>query len=81
MLLSFEDFTARLLAWTRRWDTEHCPAPLRGKTPLPAWRDDSTPLWDVPAVDPRTVTLEDVGTRTPTTRGIRFRRRGYVGHG
>ncbi|GGN47021.1 Mu transposase C-terminal domain-containing protein [Streptomyces fuscichromogenes] len=79
VLLGFEDFTARLLDWTLWWNTEHCPAPLRGKTPLEAWQDDPTPLRDVPAADLWTFTLEDAGTRTLTTRGIRFRRRDYAG--
>ncbi|WP_327321139.1 hypothetical protein OG735_00420 [Streptomyces sp. NBC_01210] len=79
VLLGFEDFTARLLAWTLWWNTEHRPAPLRGKTPLQAWQDDPTPLRDVPATDLWTFTLEDAGTRTLTPRGIRFRRRDYVG--
>ncbi|WOT32651.1 Mu transposase C-terminal domain-containing protein [Streptomyces coeruleorubidus] len=79
VLLGFEDFTARLLAWTLWWNTEHRPAPLRGKTPLEAWQDDPTPLRDVPATDLWTFTPEDAGTRTLTTRGIRFRRRDYVG--
>ncbi|WP_399428260.1 Mu transposase C-terminal domain-containing protein [Streptomyces sp. WAC 06783] len=79
VLLGFEDFTARLLAWTRWWNTEHHPAPLRGRTPLQAWQDDPTPLRDVAAADLWTFTLEDAGTRTLTTRGIRFRRRDYVG--
>ncbi|GHH27204.1 transposase family protein [Streptomyces lanatus] len=79
VLLSFEDFTARLLDWTRWWNTGHRPAPLRGKTPLEAWQDDPTPLRDVPAADLWTFTLEDAGTRTLTTRGVRFRRRDYVG--
>ncbi|MFI2025360.1 Mu transposase C-terminal domain-containing protein [Streptomyces olivaceoviridis] len=79
VLLGFEDFTARLLAWTRWWNTEHRPAPLRGKTPLEAWQDDPTPLRDVPAADLWTFTLEDAGTRTLTTCGIRFRKRDYVG--
>ncbi|MGW1658979.1 Mu transposase C-terminal domain-containing protein, partial [Streptomyces atratus] len=78
-LLGFEDFTARLLSWTLWWNTEHCPAPLRGKTPLEAWQDDPTPLRDVPAADLWTFTLEDAGTRALTTRGVRFRRRDYVG--
>ncbi|MFF7930927.1 Mu transposase C-terminal domain-containing protein [Streptomyces sp. NPDC007940] len=78
-LLSFEEFTARLLTWTRWWNTEHQPAPLRGRTPLQAWQDDPTPLRDVPAADLWTFTLEDAGTRTLTTRGIRFRKRDYVG--
>ncbi|MFF4829855.1 hypothetical protein [Streptomyces sp. NPDC001312] len=36
VLLGFEDFTARLLAWTLWWNTEHRPAPLRGKALLEA---------------------------------------------
>ncbi|MGW2819013.1 integrase catalytic domain-containing protein [Streptomyces sp. NPDC001415] len=72
VLLGFEDFTGRLLDWTLWWNTEHQPAPLRGKTPLEAWQDDPTPLRDVPAADLWTFTLEDAGTRTLTTRGIRF---------
>ncbi|MGW4435164.1 Mu transposase C-terminal domain-containing protein [Streptomyces sp. NPDC004596] len=79
VLLGFEDFTTQLLAWTLWWNTEHRPAPLRGWTPLQAWQDDPTPLRDVPAADLWTFTLEDAGTRTLTTRGIRFRRRDYVG--
>ncbi|MEU9919275.1 Mu transposase C-terminal domain-containing protein [Streptomyces sp. NPDC051001] len=78
-LLSFEEFTAWLLAWTSWWNTEHQPAPLRGRTPLEAWQDDPTPLRDVPAADLWTFTLEDAGTRTLTTRGIRFKKRDYVG--
>ncbi|WP_241788074.1 Mu transposase C-terminal domain-containing protein [Streptomyces sp. PRh5] len=79
VLLGFEDFTARLLEWTLWWNTEHRPAPLRGRAPLEAWQDDPTPLRDVPAADLWTFTLEDAGTRTLTTRGIRFKRRDYVG--
>ncbi|WP_434600171.1 Mu transposase C-terminal domain-containing protein [Streptomyces sp. A5-4] len=79
VLLGFEDFTDRLLAWTRWWNTEHCPAPLRGRTPLEAWQDDPTPLREVPATDLWTFTLEDAGTRMLTTRGVRFRKRDYVG--
>ncbi|MGQ4719035.1 transposase [Streptomyces anulatus] len=79
VLLGFEDFTARLLAWTRWWNTEHRPAPLQGRTPLQAWQDDPTPLRDVPTTDLWAFTLEDAGTRTLTTRGVRFRKRDYVG--
>ncbi|WP_234336218.1 Mu transposase C-terminal domain-containing protein [Streptomyces sp. NRRL S-1022] len=79
MLLSFEDFTSQLLAWTLSWNTEHRPAPLGGRTPLEAWQDDPTPLRDVAAADLWTFTLEDAGTRTLTTRGVRFPRRDYVG--
>ncbi|MGY4907009.1 transposase [Streptomyces sp. 900116325] len=79
VLLGFEDFTARLLAWTLWWNTEHRPAPLRGRTPLEAWQDDPTPLREVLAADLWTFTLEDAGTRTLTTHGVRFRKRDYVG--
>ncbi|OKJ85684.1 transposase [Streptomyces sp. CB02400] len=79
VLLGFEDFTTQFLAWTLWWNTEHRPAPLRGRTPLQAWQDDLTPLRDVSAADLWTFTLEDAGTRTLTTRGIRFRKRDYVG--
>jgi hypothetical protein len=79
VLLGFEDFTARLLAWISWWNTERRPAPLQGRTPLGAWQGDPTPLRDVPAVDLWTFTLEDAGTRTLTTCGVRFRKRDYVG--
>ncbi|GKQ36236.1 hypothetical protein ALMP_27790 [Streptomyces sp. A012304] len=79
VLLGFQDFTARLLTWISWWNTEHRPAPLRGRTPLQVWQDDPTPLRDVPARDLWTFTLEDAGIRTLTTRGVRFRKRDYVG--
>lgn len=41
-------------------------------------RGDPTPLRDVPAADLWTFTLKDAGTRTLTTRGVRFRKRDYV---
>ena len=50
-----------------------------GRTPLQGWQADPTPLRDVPAAGLWTFTLEDAGTRTLTTRGIRFKRRDYVG--
>jgi hypothetical protein len=54
--------------------------PLWRTVPSPeAWQDDPTPLRDVPAADLWTFTLEDAGTRMLTTRGIRFRKRDYVG--
>ncbi|GHJ34382.1 hypothetical protein TPA0910_88150 [Streptomyces hygroscopicus subsp. sporocinereus] len=84
VLLSFEDSTARLLDWTRWWNTEHRPEPLRGRTPLQAWQDDPTPLRDVPAADLWTFTLEDAGTRTLTNPRSPFpqtRLRGCVDDG
>ncbi|MFE1775596.1 Mu transposase C-terminal domain-containing protein [Streptomyces sp. NPDC059008] len=76
VLLGVEDFTARLLAWTLWWNTEHRPAPLRGRTPLEAWQADPTPVTDVPAADLWTFTLEDDGRpRKLTSHGVRWRGR------
>ncbi|MFE5098073.1 Mu transposase C-terminal domain-containing protein [Streptomyces sp. NPDC056638] len=79
LLLSFEDFTGRLLDWTGWWNTTHQPAPLSGKTPLQAWEADPTPLREVSAEDLWTFTLEDAGVYALGTRGVRFRKRDYVG--
>ncbi|WP_234336300.1 Mu transposase C-terminal domain-containing protein [Streptomyces sp. NRRL S-920] len=79
VLLGFEDFTTQLLAWTLWWNTEHRPAPLRGRTPLEAWQDDPTPLRDVAATDLWTFTLEDDGRpRKLTSHGVRWRGRTYI---
>jgi putative transposase len=79
VLLTFDEFTARLLDWTDWWNAEHCPPPLRGRTPLQVWQDDPTPLRDVLAADLWTFTLEDATPRRLTTRGVRFRNHEYVG--
>lgn len=79
LVLSFEDFTARLLDWVSWWNTDHRPAPLKGKTPLQAWEADPTPLREVSAQDLWTFTLEDAGVYALGTRGVRFRKRDYVG--
>ncbi|MEU6011607.1 hypothetical protein [Streptomyces sp. NPDC047453] len=69
MLLGFEDFTSRLLAWTAWWNTEHRPASLGGKTPLEAWQDDLTPLRDVPAADLTGLAMPaDAAGANPRTR-------------
>ncbi|MER6655071.1 Mu transposase C-terminal domain-containing protein [Streptomyces sp. NPDC000971] len=59
------------------WETDHVQAPVL--VDVEAWQDDPTPLRDVAAADLWTFTLEDAGTRTLTTRGIRFKKRDYVG--
>ena len=79
VLLSFQEFTDRLLAWVGWWNTEHRPTALGGMTPLQAWDSDPTPLREVPPQDLWTFTLEDGGTRKLTTRGVAFKGRGYVG--
>ncbi|WP_392748990.1 Mu transposase C-terminal domain-containing protein [Streptomyces sp. LN590] len=80
VLLGFEVFTARLLAWVQWWNTVHQPAPLGGKTPLQAWQADPTLLREVGAQELWTFTLEDDGRpRVLSTRGVRFRKRDYVG--
>ncbi|MEU8779468.1 Mu transposase C-terminal domain-containing protein [Streptomyces sp. NPDC048606] len=79
-LLGFEDFTARLLGWVEWWNTVHQPGPLGGKTPLGAWEADPTPVREVSPEELWTFTLEDDGRiRVVSTRGVRFRRRDYVG--
>ncbi|MFC1431361.1 Mu transposase C-terminal domain-containing protein [Streptacidiphilus sp. N1-3] len=78
VLLSFQEFTDRFLAWVLWWNTEHRPTALRGLTPLQAWEQDPTPLREVPPGDLWTFTLEDAGTRKLTTRGVRFKSRDYV---
>ncbi|WP_406210609.1 Mu transposase C-terminal domain-containing protein [Kitasatospora sp. NBC_01560] len=79
-LLSFEEFTAGLLTWVAWWNTEHRPAPLRGKTPAGAWQEDPTPVRDIPPADLWSFTLEDdrAGPRPVTTRGVKFKGRFYV---
>ncbi|KPI33406.1 Integrase catalytic region, partial [Actinobacteria bacterium OV450] len=80
VLLGFEDFTARLLGWVEWWNTVHLPGPLDGKTPLQAWEADPTPVREVSPEELWTFTLEDDGRiRVLSTRGVRFRRRDYVG--
>lgn len=80
LLLDFEDFTARLLDWVEWWNTSHHPEPLKGKSPLQAWEADPTPVREVSPEELWTFTLEDDGrVRVISTRGVRFRRRDFVG--
>ncbi|MCK7628169.1 Mu transposase C-terminal domain-containing protein [Streptomyces sp. RS10V-4] len=77
--MSFQDFTAEVLAWTHWWNTEHRPQALSGRTPLEAWQADPTPVTDVPAADLWTFTLEDDGRpRKLTSHGVRWRGRTYI---
>ncbi|MEU7723079.1 Mu transposase C-terminal domain-containing protein [Streptomyces tibetensis] len=77
--MSFQDFTAEVLAWTHWWNTEHRPKALSGRTPLEAWQADPTPVTDVPAADLWTFTLEDDGRpRKLTSHGVRWRGRTYI---
>ncbi|WP_435833175.1 Mu transposase C-terminal domain-containing protein [Kitasatospora purpeofusca] len=79
-LLSFTEFTARLLDWVRWWNTEHRPQPLAGRTPLQAWQDDPTPIEDVPPALLHSFTLEDAGgEKNLSTKGVYWRGRYYVG--
>ncbi|MGY0458639.1 transposase [Kitasatospora sp. cg17-2] len=79
-LLSFEEFTTGLIAWVVWWNTEHRPAPLKGRTPLQAWQDDAAPVRDIPPGDLWTFTLEDdrAEPRAVTGRGVKFKNRYYV---
>ncbi|MFJ4597746.1 MULTISPECIES: Mu transposase C-terminal domain-containing protein [unclassified Kitasatospora] len=79
-VLSFTEFTARLLGWVRWWNTDHRPQPLGGRTPLEAWQDDPTPIEDVPPDLLRSFTLEDAGgDKVLSTKGVYWRGRYYVG--
>ncbi|WSG86678.1 transposase family protein (plasmid) [Streptomyces sp. NBC_01727] len=80
VLLGFEEFTARLLDWVSWWNTSHHPGPLKGRSALEVWEADPTPLREIGADELWTFTLEDDGrARVISTRGVRFRRRDYVG--
>ncbi|MFJ9777888.1 Mu transposase C-terminal domain-containing protein [Kitasatospora sp. NPDC101157] len=77
--LSFEDFTAEVLAWVTWWNTQHHPDGLQGRTPIEAWQQDPTPLTDIPPTDLWSFTLEDDGrTRVITSHGVRFKNRDYL---
>ncbi|MFJ7170196.1 Mu transposase C-terminal domain-containing protein [Streptomyces globosus] len=77
--MSFQDFTAEVLAWTHWWNTQHRPKALSGRTPLEAWRADPTPITDIPAAELWTFTLEDDGRpRKLTSHGVRWRGRTYI---
>lgn len=79
-VLSFAEFTEKLLAWVAWWNTEHHVQPLAGCTPLAAWQADPTPLEDVPPDLLWSFTLADDGRiRRLTTKGVQWRGRYYVG--
>ncbi|RAJ29270.1 Mu transposase-like protein [Kitasatospora sp. SolWspMP-SS2h] len=77
--MSFEDFTAEVLAFVTWWNTQHHPDGLQGRTPLEAWNEDPTPLTDIPQADLWSFTLEDdARTRRITSHGVRFKSRDYL---
>lgn len=78
--LTFEAFTAELLAWVQWWNTEHTVDALDSRTPVQSWESDPTPLHDVDASRLWMFTLEDDRrNRKITTKGIAFGRgRHYI---
>jgi putative transposase len=78
-LLGFEDFTARLPGLDFVVEHRALPRTVAGQDPASGVAGRPHAAGDVPAADLWTFTLEDAGTRTLTTRGIRFRKRDYVG--
>ncbi len=78
--LTFEAFTAELLAWVQWWNTEHTIDALDNRTPVQSWESDPTPLHDVDASRLWMFTLEDDRrNRKITTKGIAFGRgRHYI---
>ncbi|WP_443059401.1 Mu transposase C-terminal domain-containing protein [Streptomyces sp. NBC_00435] len=80
LALTFAEFTAEVLDWTRWWNTEHHPAGLAGQTPLEAWQADPTPLSDIPETALWGLMLEDDGrVRKLSSHGVRWRSRDYLG--
>ncbi|WP_246586279.1 Mu transposase C-terminal domain-containing protein [Streptomyces yatensis] len=78
-LLHFEGFVALVLDWIRKRNTVHTMDKLDGKTPEQAWTDDLTPIFDVPAEDLHTLTLERAGKPlTINNSGVRWRKRDYI---
>lgn len=78
--LSFEAFTAEVLAWVRWWNTEHTLTELGDRSPLQSWDDDPTPIDEADETRLWMFTLEDDRRhRTITTKGIAFGRgRHYI---
>ncbi|CDZ90248.1 transposase [Rhodococcus ruber] len=73
--LSFEAFTAEVLAWVRWWNTEHTLTELGERTPMQSWADDPTPIHDADETRLLLFTLEDDRRRrTITTKGVAFGR-------
>ncbi|UTT51074.1 MULTISPECIES: Mu transposase C-terminal domain-containing protein [Rhodococcus] len=76
--LSFEAFTAEVLAWVRWWNTEHTLTNLGDRSPMQSWDDDPTPIHDADETRLWMFTLEDDRRhRTITTKGVAFRRGGH----
>ncbi|WP_410595648.1 Mu transposase C-terminal domain-containing protein [Amycolatopsis sp. lyj-23] len=78
--LTFEAFTAEVLAWVTWWNTEHPMDELDGLAPTASWLADPSPVEDVDADALWMFTLEDDRkTRKITGRGVaRGRGRHYV---
>jgi putative transposase len=78
--LTFEAFTAEVLAWVDWWNGEHEMDELDGATPVASWSGDPSPVEDVDPTALWMFTLEDDRkTRKITSKGVgRGRGRYYV---
>lgn len=78
--LTFEAFTAEVLAWVNWFNNEHEMDELDGATPLASWSADPSPVEDIDPAALWMFTLEDDRkTRTITSKGVaRGRGRYYV---
>lgn len=79
-VLTFEAFTAEVLAWVAWWNGEHAMDELGGATPAASWLPDPSPVEDVDPALLWMFTLEDDRrTRRITGKGVaRGRGRHYV---
>ncbi|WP_327668111.1 MULTISPECIES: Mu transposase C-terminal domain-containing protein [unclassified Streptomyces] len=56
-LLTFEEFSTRLLTWVHEWNHQHTIRRLNNRTPAQVWADDLTIIRDVPIEALHTFTL------------------------
>ncbi|MFF0746393.1 Mu transposase C-terminal domain-containing protein [Streptomyces sp. NPDC004111] len=78
-LLTFEDFVSHVRNWVHFWNYEHRIRALGNRTPAEAWREDLTPIYDIPSDVLHTYTLELAGKLfTINGSGVQWGNRRYV---
>ncbi|MCC3773034.1 DDE-type integrase/transposase/recombinase, partial [Streptomyces sp. UNOC14_S4] len=77
-LIHFEAFVAKVREWVHQWN-HHPIKDLGNQTPVQAWENDPTPLFDANPDDLHTYTLERHGKPlTINNSGVRWRNRDYI---
>lgn len=71
--MSLELFSHRFAEWVTDYNTAQVHSELDGQTPLARWREDATPLREVPAEQLRWMLMADV-ERTINKDGVHFGR-------